>query len=155
MGQNGVQEIFFLLTPLTDVGYLRLTLVRGDTDGQRAITGDEPGGNGNPAASLAIGGRDGAADPGSLAGASERGLQDGPDALAALEEKGYLTHKVEGKAHVFRPAVKREAVVKRTVRDFLDRLFGGDPRPLMQFLAREGQIDAQDLEELGKLIDKS
>ncbi len=75
--------------------------------------------------------------------------------LRRLEEKGYLTHKVEGKAHVFCPAVKREAVVKRTVLDFLDRLFGGDPRPLMQFLAREGHLDAQDIEELKELIDKS
>ncbi len=75
--------------------------------------------------------------------------------LRRLEDKGYLTHKVEGKAHVFCPAVKREAVVKRTVLDFLDRLFGGDPRPLMQFLAREGHVDAQDIEELRKLIDES
>jgi predicted transcriptional regulator len=75
--------------------------------------------------------------------------------LRRLEEKGYLTHKLEGKAHVFCPAVKREAVVKRTVLDFLDRLFGGDPRPLMQFLAREGHIDTEDIEELKKLIDKS
>ena len=75
--------------------------------------------------------------------------------LRRLEEKGYLTHKVEGRAYVFCPAVKREAVVKRTVLDFLDRLFGGDPRPLMHFLAREGHIDAQDVEELKKLIDES
>ena len=75
--------------------------------------------------------------------------------LRRLEEKGYLTHQTEGKAHVFRPAVKREAVVKRTVLDFLDRLFGGDPRPLMQFLAEDGRIDAEDIEELKRLIDKS
>jgi hypothetical protein len=41
------------------------------------------------------------------------------------------------------------------VLDFLDRLFGGDPRPLMQFLAEDGRIDAEDLEALRKLIDKS
>ncbi len=75
--------------------------------------------------------------------------------LRRLEEKGYLIHKVKGKAHLFCPAVKREAVVKRTVLDFLDRLFGGDPRPLMQFLAEDGRIDAKDIEELKKLIDKS
>jgi predicted transcriptional regulator len=56
---------------------------------------------------------------------------------------------------VFCPAVRQEAVVKRTVLDFLDRLFGGDPRPLMQFLAADGRIDAKDIEELKKLIDKS
>jgi len=75
--------------------------------------------------------------------------------LRRLEEKGYLTHKTEGKAHVFCPAVKREAVVKRTVLDFLDRLFGGDPKPLMHFLVQEGHIDTQDIEELKKLIDRS
>jgi len=75
--------------------------------------------------------------------------------LRRLEEKGYLTHKLEGKAHVFRPAVQREAVVKRTVLDFLDRLFGGDPRPLMHFLAEDGRIDAEDIEDLKKLVDKS
>ena len=75
--------------------------------------------------------------------------------LRRLEEKGYLTHKTEGKAYVFCPAVKQEAVVKRTVLDFLDRLFGGDPRPLMHFLAREGHIDTEDVEELRRLIDES
>ncbi|MEN6574855.1 MAG: BlaI/MecI/CopY family transcriptional regulator [Phycisphaerales bacterium] len=75
--------------------------------------------------------------------------------LRRLEDKGYLTHKAEGKAHVFCPSVQREAVVRRTVLDFLDRLFGGDPRPLMQFLAEDGRIGEDDVEELRRLIDKS
>jgi len=75
--------------------------------------------------------------------------------LRRLEDKGYLTHKTEGKAHVFLSAVQRDKVVKRTVLDFLDRLFGGDPRPLMHFLVREGHIDAEDIRELEKLIDES
>lgn len=75
--------------------------------------------------------------------------------LRRLENKGYLKHKIRGKAHVFFPAVKREDVVKRTVLDFLDRLFGGDPKPLMQFLAEDGHIDAEDVAKLKKLIDNS
>jgi len=75
--------------------------------------------------------------------------------LRRLENKGYLKHKTRGKAHVFFPAVKREDVIKRTVLDFLDRLFGGDPRPLMQFLAEDGHIDAKDIKRLRKLIEKS
>lgn len=74
--------------------------------------------------------------------------------LRRLEDKGYLRHKVKGKAYVFFPAVRREDVVKRTVLDFLDRLFAGDPRPLMQFLAEDGRIDAEDIERLKKLIVK-
>lgn len=72
--------------------------------------------------------------------------------LRRLEEKGYIKHRMEGKAYVFFPAIKQEAVVKRTVLDFLDRLFGGDPRPLMQFLARDGRLNAADIDELKGLI---
>ena len=42
--------------------------------------------------------------------------------LRRLEAKGYIKHNNDGKAHVFLPAVKKEAVIKRTVTDFLDRL---------------------------------
>ncbi len=74
--------------------------------------------------------------------------------LRRLEKKGYLKHHIRGKAHVFSAAVKREAVIKRSVGDFLDRLFGGDPVPLMQYLAEHGKIDADDIERLKRLTDK-
>jgi len=74
--------------------------------------------------------------------------------LRRLEKKGYLKHAVSGKAHVFSAAVKREHVVRRSVGDFLDRLFGGDPIPLMQYLAEHGTISADDIEKLKRLTSK-
>jgi len=74
--------------------------------------------------------------------------------LRRLEIKGYLNHNIRGKAHVFFPAVKREHVIKRSVGDFLDRLFGGDPIPLMQYLAGHDKISAEDIEKLKRLTDK-
>ncbi len=74
--------------------------------------------------------------------------------LRRLENKGYLKHDVRGKAHVFFAAVKKEHVVKRSVGDFLDRLFGGDPIPLMQYLAEHGKINADDIEKFKRLTDK-
>ena len=74
--------------------------------------------------------------------------------LRRLEKKGYVKHRIRGKAHVFSPAVKREAVIKRSVGDFLQRLFGGDPIPLMQYLAEHGKLDADDIEKLKQLADK-
>ena len=74
--------------------------------------------------------------------------------LRRLERKGYLKHRIRGKAHVFFAAVKSEKVIKRSVSDFLDRLFGGDPVPLMQYLAEHGKIDADDIEKLKELIGK-
>ena len=74
--------------------------------------------------------------------------------LRRLERKGYLKHRIRGKAHVFFGAIKSEKVIKRSVNDFLDRLFGGDPIPLMQYLAEHGKIDADDIEELRRLAGK-
>ena len=74
--------------------------------------------------------------------------------LRRLERKGYLKHNLRGKAHVFFAAVKSDKVINWSVSDFLDRLFGGDPVPLMQYLAEHGKIDADDIENLKQLIDK-
>ncbi len=74
--------------------------------------------------------------------------------LRRLEKKGYVKHRIRGKAHVFFAAVKSENVIKRSVNDFLDRLFGGDPIPLMQYLAEHGKIDAGDIKKLKRLAGK-
>ena len=72
--------------------------------------------------------------------------------LRRLEKKGDLKHHNKGKAHVFFAAVKSEDVIQRSVRDFLDRLFDGDPVPLMQYLAQHGEINAGDIKKLKQLI---
>lgn len=74
--------------------------------------------------------------------------------LRRLEGKGYLKHELRGKAHVFLPAVKKEQVVKRSVGDFLDRLFGGDAIPLVQYLAEHGKLSPDDIERLKQLAGK-
>ena len=74
--------------------------------------------------------------------------------LRRLEKKGYVTHEVKGKAHVFSPAANREDVIRRTVGDFVDRLFGGDPVPLMLHLADHSKLDAENLKRLKKFFAK-
>jgi BlaI family penicillinase repressor len=74
--------------------------------------------------------------------------------LCRLEQKGYLKHHLKGRAHVFSPLVRPQEVIRTTVRDFLGRLFGGDPKPLVQFLAEDGKIDEQDIKRLRELIKK-
>ena len=74
--------------------------------------------------------------------------------LSRLEQKGYLKHREKGRAHVFSPLVRPREVIKTTVRDFLGRLFGGDPKPLVQFLAEDGKIDEEDIKRLRELIKK-
>ena len=74
--------------------------------------------------------------------------------LRRLEKKGYIRHEVRGKAHLFSAAVKREEVIKRTVGDFVERLFGGDPLPLMLHLADHSEFSGEDIKRLKKLIEQ-
>ena len=74
--------------------------------------------------------------------------------LCRLEQKGYLKHRLKGRAHVFSALVKPREVIKTTVRDFLGRLFGGDPKPLVQFLAEDGKLDEEDIKRLREMIKK-
>jgi len=73
--------------------------------------------------------------------------------LRRLEKKGYLRHERQGKAHVFLAAANKDEVISRSVGDFLNRLFGGDPVPLVQYLAEHGKITQADIERLQTLID--
>jgi predicted transcriptional regulator len=72
--------------------------------------------------------------------------------LRRLERKGYVRHKSSGKAHVFSAAVKREKVIKQTVVEFVERLFGGDPVPLMLHLADCSDLKPADIKRLKKSI---
>lgn len=74
--------------------------------------------------------------------------------LCRLEQKGYLKHRLKGRAHVFSALAKPREVIKTTVRDFLGRLFGGDPKPIVQFLAEDGKLDEEDIKRLRELIKK-
>jgi BlaI family penicillinase repressor len=72
--------------------------------------------------------------------------------LRRLRDKGYVKSRVVGKAHVFSPAIKRERVISKTVRDLVGRFFGGDAVPLLMHLAKSRQIDEKDLTRLQDLL---
>ncbi len=74
--------------------------------------------------------------------------------LRRLEEKGYLKHRLRGKAFVYVPAAKKDDVIRRTISDLVERLFGGNPVPLMQHLAQHSGITDEDIERLKKLAKK-
>jgi len=73
--------------------------------------------------------------------------------LRRLEKKGYLKHTVRGNANIYYTAVNMESVLKKTVNDFLERVFGGDPIPLMLHLAKHGKLTPEDIRKLVELIE--
>jgi predicted transcriptional regulator len=74
--------------------------------------------------------------------------------LRRLEKKGYIKHHIKGKAHIFSPIAPKESLIKKSVSDFIGKLFGGDAMPLVQHLAKSGQITEQDIDKLKEIINK-
>lgn len=73
--------------------------------------------------------------------------------LARLEAKGYVTSKLAGRVKVFTAKVKPTQVIRETVDDFVERLFGGQSFSLMKHLIDEGRVTGEELGELRQLLD--
>jgi predicted transcriptional regulator len=72
--------------------------------------------------------------------------------IRRLEEKGAVEQvKQIGNAHIFAPAVTREAAHRRLIDELLN-LFGGSARPLMAHLAEAGKLTLEDVRELETLL---
>lgn len=73
--------------------------------------------------------------------------------LRRLETKGYAKAKLDGRVRIYAPRVKPRTVIRETVDDLIDRLFGGEAMPLMKHLIEDRGISDEDLAQLRKLLD--
>ena len=71
--------------------------------------------------------------------------------LNILEKKGKLQRKLEGRAYVYSARVSEEKAVGQSLRDMIDRMFGGSSEELVMSLLKSRQIDAK---RLAKLTEK-
>ena len=85
---------------------------------------------------------------------AERGLASTTIAtmLMKMEKKGVVTHRTEGRRYIYRPTVSENEVARNMVAEIKDRLFQGDPVALVSHLLTEHDVDADELEDLKKLI---
>lgn len=74
--------------------------------------------------------------------------------LRRLESKEYATSKKEGRIRIYSARAKPKTVIRNTVDDFVNRLFGGESMPLVKHLIEDRKIDSQQLAELRDLIDR-
>lgn len=73
--------------------------------------------------------------------------------LRTLEDKGYVTHRAEGKAHRYRPTVKPEAAGKSALGRILDSMFGGSHERLLAQLVSDRRVDREKLRRLRAELD--
>ncbi len=74
--------------------------------------------------------------------------------LRRLEAKGYVQVRREGRNNVYRPCVRPGRVIRQMVDDFVDRLFGGRPFPLVQQLIEGRDLSDDEIERLHETLDQ-
>lgn len=73
--------------------------------------------------------------------------------LRTLEEKGFVSHVAEGKAHRYMPKVSQDVAGHSALSRVLDKIFGGSPELLLTQLVSDRDLDAEELRRLRKLLD--
>jgi len=73
--------------------------------------------------------------------------------LRKMEDKGVVSHRVEGRHFVYRPTVSEELVRSSMLGELLARLFAGDPAALVAHLVADHDIDDVEIERLRALLD--
>lgn len=74
--------------------------------------------------------------------------------LRRLETKGYASSKLEGRIRIYSAKTRSRTVIRETVDDLVERLFGGETMPLVRHLIEDRGIGSEDVAELKRLIDE-
>ena len=74
--------------------------------------------------------------------------------LRTLEEKGFVGHEEEGKAHRYLPLVARERAGRSALTRMVDKLFDGSPELLLTQLVSDRKLSPQDIRRLRKILDQ-
>ena len=73
--------------------------------------------------------------------------------MRILEKKGYVEHKREGRAFIYRPLVDRQQARKTVIGYLLKRFFNNSPELLVVNLLEHEDVGDAELERLKRLID--
>ena len=75
--------------------------------------------------------------------------------LSRLADKGYLKFRLVDRARIYSAKVQPSRVIGDTVEEFVGRLFGGEPLPLIRHLLSEADMSPEQVSELRKLLDQA
>ena len=86
--------------------------------------------------------------------ASSRPMKDSTirTVLRRLEEKGYLTHQIQGRTFIYTASDARQNVAVRAVKGIIDRFCGGSAEALVLGMVDNAVLDRKQLERLARRI---
>ena len=72
--------------------------------------------------------------------------------LSRLEEKGYVTHRIDGRTNVYRGLDAPTNVAARAVRQIIERFCGGSVEQLLVGMVNNGVVDEKELQRIAECI---
>ncbi len=74
--------------------------------------------------------------------------------LHRLVAKKVLTYDLKGNRYVYRSRVRRSDCVRAASRSFLERVFDGEPAPLLAHFLRSSKLSAEEVMQLRRILDE-
>ena len=75
--------------------------------------------------------------------------------IRILEQKGYVKHVKDGRAHVYTPLIQREEATRSEIRRLVNRFFGSSHELLVLNILEDQTVDAKELKRLRKMLEGS
>jgi predicted transcriptional regulator len=75
--------------------------------------------------------------------------------IRILEQKGYVEHRQEGRAFIYRPLIAEHEASRTEVKHILSRFFGNSREQLLLSLLGEGDISREELDRLKAAINSA
>ena len=74
--------------------------------------------------------------------------------MQKLERNGWLAHREEGRSYVYLPTRTRAEAGAQSLRQFIQRMFAGDPLQMFQHLLDDEELTPAEIASLKKMIDR-
>jgi BlaI family penicillinase repressor len=74
--------------------------------------------------------------------------------LHRLVTKKVLTYDLQGNRYVYRSRARRCDCVRAASRSFLERVFDGEPAPLLAHFLRSSKLSADEIDQLRRILDE-
>jgi BlaI family transcriptional regulator, penicillinase repressor len=75
--------------------------------------------------------------------------------IRILEQKSYVKHVKDGRAHVYTPLIQREEATRSEIRRLVNRFFGNSHELLVLNILEDQTVDAKELKRLRKMLEGS
>ena len=75
--------------------------------------------------------------------------------IRILEQKGYVEHRQEGRAFIYRPCIAEEEASRSEVKHVMSRFFGNSRERLLLSLLGDEEISSEELRRLKEAIESA